>query len=190
MFEPTSLHHIHTLIWLWCSAPAHLCECLWSGSLRHGTKQWSPLWTPASRSEWTSHDPRGQSQTCSWCWTSCPWWPGSDPPWSSPGVGLEVREIGGYIHPFTTSRGAFYSSHASVSWCPLPDLIPSGVIKRKTRWKLNPSDWLGDGNVGTTWRFTKQQIRNYWVTTHVAAEWPELCLFHNHKGAKCLNFIR
>lgn len=84
----------HTLIWWWCSAPARLCECLWSGSLRRGMKQWSRPWTPASQSEWTSRDPRGQSQTCSWCWTSCPWWHGSDPQWSSPGGGVESRGRG------------------------------------------------------------------------------------------------
>lgn len=86
-------------------------------------------------------------------------------------VGLSA---GGYIHPFTNSRGSFYSSYASIYWCPLPDLLPSRVIKRKACWKLNPSAPLEDF---TFWCLTEQHISNYWVTTHAAAEWDELCHF-------------
>ncbi len=102
----------HTLIWWWCSAPARPCACLWNVSLRHGPKQWSQLWTPASQSEWTSHDPRGQSQTCSGCWTSCPWWPGSDPQWSSPGVGFKFR---GGLHSSTYNQQRFIYFNIRVS---------------------------------------------------------------------------
>lgn len=50
---------------------------------------------------------------------------------------------------FTTSTGSVYSSSASIYLWPLPDVISSGVIKRKTCWKLNPSGWLWGRSVKT-----------------------------------------
>lgn len=127
------------ILW-WCSAPARLCACLWSASLQPGLRQWSPPWTPESRSAWTSHGPRGLSQTCFWCWTFCPWWHGSDPQWSSP-VGSRYkgsRNVWASSFQTSSKKGSCYSSHVSICAVQLIcTAVPSGAKKRKTCLKLN-----------------------------------------------------